>query len=419
MNVVRCQVDFHTRVRSHKDTQIIEIIEQKAVYGTMMAIGRLKVTEQVTGYDRIHTRSGKILDRQVLDLPPMTFETQGLWFVVPPKVIRRAETQQIHTMGGLHALEHAAIGVLPLLVLTDRADLGGISTPFHPQLGSAGVFIYDGLPGGAGLCHQAFADGPSLFDATHSAITGCPCEVGCPSCVHSPKCGSGNRPIDKHGAIFLLEQLMAPADDANAYTLSESNIEIVAPAADPLAAKAANDATLRFGVLDIETQKSAQEVGGWHRCDRMGISCVVLYDSSTDEFYEFVEGQIPMLMRHLDHFDLVIGFNIRRFDYRVLSAYSDIDFSRLPTLDILDAVKDQLGYRLSLDHLAEVTLGSGKTADGLDALKWWQEGKMARIIEYCRDDVALTRDLYRYGRENGFLLFRNKAKQTVRLPVSW
>jgi DEAD/DEAH box helicase domain-containing protein len=103
----------------------------------------------------------------------------------------------------------------------------------------------------------------------------------------------------------------------------------------------------------------------------------------------------------------------------VLSAYTDMDFGRIPTLDLLEKVKDRLGYRLSLDHLASATLDAGKTADGLDALRWWKEGKMAKILEYCRSDVAITRDLFRFGRENRYVLFRNKAKQTVRLPVDW
>ena len=177
--------------------------------------------------------------------------------------------------------------------------------------------------------------------------------------------------------------------------------------------------TIRYGVLDIETQLSAQEVGGWHHASRMRVSCVVLYDSQSDNFFEFVEGQVPMLLDHLQQLDLVIGFNIKRFDYRVLSAYTELDFRQIPTLDILEKVKDQLGYRLSLDHLASVTLDVGKTADGLDALRWWREGKMAKILEYCRSDVAITRDLYRFGRDNRYLLFQNKAKQIVRLPVSW
>ncbi|MBC2712698.1 MAG: DUF1998 domain-containing protein, partial [Desulfosarcina sp.] len=418
--VASSRVNFHTRVRSHKETRILEISDQKPVYGTMMAVGRLRVTEQITGYDRIQTRTGKVLERIPLDLPPMVFETQGIWFAVPEAVTAMAEKARIHVMGGLHALEHAAIGVFPLLVLADRNDLGGISTPFHPQLESAGIFIYDGLPGGAGLCVQAFSDGKGLLDATLSAISGCPCETGCPSCVHSPKCGSGNRPIDKAGAIFLLKALIS---------VQASPVPLVFP--EPLVAeeeKAADESSIamnlkgkniHYGVLDIETQLSAQEVGGWHRAARMRVSCAVLYDSQTDNYYEFVEGQVPMLLDHLQQLDMVVGFNIKGFDYRVLSAYSKLDFRQIPTLDILEKVKDQLGYRLSLDRLASVTLNAGKTADGLDALRWWKEGKMAKILEYCRSDVAITRDLYRFGRVNQYLLFQNKAKQTVRLPVNW
>ncbi len=418
--VVATQVNWHTRLRSHKETRILEITDQKPVYGTMMTVGRLRVTEQVTGYDRIQTRTGKVLERIPLDLPPLVFETQGIWFAIPAVVTVMAEKAWIHLMGGLHALEHAAIGVFPLLVLVDRNDLGGISTPFHPQLESPGIFIYDGVPGGAGLCAQAFLDGKGLLDATLLAISGCPCETGCPSCVHSPKCGSGNRPIDKAGAIFLLEALISkqvsptPHGFAASVVASEDTVAVEAPMVIHSA-----DKSLHFGVLDIETQLSAQEVGGWHRADLMRVSCAVLYDSQKDSFYEFVEGQVPMLLNHLQQLDMVIGFNIKRFDFRVLSAYTELDLRQIPTLDILEKVKDQLGYRLSLDHLASVTLDAGKTADGLDALRWWREGKMANILEYCRSDVAITRDLYRFGQAKRYLLFQNKTKQIVRLPVNW
>jgi len=415
VTVAVSRVNFHTRVRSHKDTRILEMTDCKTVYGTTMAAGRLRVTEQITGYDRIHTRSGKVLERIALDLPPMVFETQGLWFAVPQMVTDRAEKAWIHLMGGLHALEHAAIGVFPLMVLADRNDLGGISTPFHPQLQGAGIFIYDGIPGGAGLCFQAFTDGQGLLDAVRSAISDCPCETGCPSCVHSPKCGSGNRPIDKAGALFLLAALMSDQAVSNAFELPTPTLAV----AERTPHEASPEERPGYGVLDIETQLSAQDVGGWHRADRMRVSCAVLYDSRSDTYFEFVEGQIPMMLEHLLELDLVIGFNIKRFDYRVLSAYTALDFKQIPTLDLLEKVKDQLGYRLSLDHLASVTLKSGKTADGLDALRWWKAGKMAKILEYCRSDVAITRDLYRFGKEKRYLLFQNKAKQTVRLPVDW
>ena len=118
-------------------------------------------------------------------------------------------------------------------------------------------------------------------------------------------------------------------------------------------------------------------------------------------------------------FDLVVGFNVRRFDYSVLQGVTPFPFHSLPTLDMLEKVHQRLGYRLKLDNLAQATLGAGKSADGLMALAWWKEGRLDLITEYCRQDVAVTRDLYLHGREHGHVLFSNKAGQKVRLPVDW
>lgn len=380
----------------------------------MFFAGRLKVTDQVTGYEKwsIHTKRRQNIIP--LDLPPLIFETDGLWFVLSPEIQQLAESRQMHFMGGIHAIEHAAIGIFPLLVMADRNDLGGISTPFHPQTGQAAIFIYDGVPGGAGLSRQAYERAEDLLAYTHKAIASCPCETGCPSCVHSPKCGSGNRPIDKAAALFLLEQISSATP-----MLPE------APRQFQRTARAQPTPVERtvtggsYGVLDIETQQSAQEVGGWHRADLMRVSCAVLYDSGDDRFYEFLEHEVSSLIEHLRRLDVVIGFNIRRFDYQVLSRYTSLDFRKIPTLDILDEIHKHLGYRLSLDHLARTTLGVQKSADGLMALRWWKEGKIREIVAYCKNDVAITRDLFLYGKQNGYLLFQNKAGHTVRIPVKW
>ena len=176
---------------------------------------------------------------------------------------------------------------------------------------------------------------------------------------------------------------------------------------------------LHYGVFDLETQRSAAEVGGWHRADLMKISCVVLYDSKEDRFIDFMENQIPWFIERLQAFDLVVGFNIKRFDYQVLKGYSDFNFMRLNNLDILEEVKNYLGFRLSLAHLATITLGAEKSGDGLQALQWWKQGRMLEIIAYCRQDVKLTRDLFRYGRKNGHLVFRNRTDKITRIPVDW
>jgi DEAD/DEAH box helicase domain-containing protein len=115
----------------------------------------------------------------------------------------------------------------------------------------------------------------------------------------------------------------------------------------------------------------------------------------------------------------VVGFNILKFDYRVLAGAFDFTWNELPTLDILSDVHAILGFRLSLDHLAGHTLGAGKTADGLMALKWWKTGEVEKIVDYCRQDVAVTRDLYLFGLRNGYLLYKNKAGKLVRVPCKW
>ncbi len=160
------RVGYSTRVRSSKETEILEIFDRRELLGTRITLARLKVTEHITGYEKRSTRGGNLLGMTPLDLPPSVFETEGLWLDIPDEARRSAEAEYLHFMGGIHALEHAAIGILPLLVMTDRNDLGGISTPMHPQTGGAAVFIYDAMPGGAGLTREAFAKAEELLART-------------------------------------------------------------------------------------------------------------------------------------------------------------------------------------------------------------------------------------------------------------
>ncbi|VFQ45625.1 DEAD/DEAH box helicase [Desulfoluna butyratoxydans] len=409
------RVHYFTRIRSHKATEILEVSHRKPLGNAWVGVGKLKVTETITGYEKRLVKGQRLLTVIPLDLPPQVFETEGLWLEVPEAVRVEMEKEQRHFMGGIHAVEHAAIGILPLFAMADRNDIGGISIPHHPQLGKGAVFIYDGFPGGIGICSGVFGQAEALFDRTLSVIRDCPCETGCPACVHSPKCGSGNRPIDKEASRVLLEKLKTPLAPA---LLSGEPVPRF-PAPKPEDASGKPPIPKRYAVLDVETRRSAEEVGGWGRARFMGVSVAVLYDSKTDAFTAWTEDQIPEMARLLKKMDLVVGFNIRRFDYDVLSGVCGADFHRLPTLDMLDEVHKRLGYRLSLDHLSSHTLGAEKSADGLAALAWWKEGRLDLIESYCQKDVALTRDLYLYGRDKGYLLFQNKARTLVRLPVVW
>ncbi|NOR23960.1 MAG: DUF1998 domain-containing protein, partial [Desulforhopalus sp.] len=416
VRVVRKEVPYFTRAMSQKETEILKIYTSVTVRNFTAFFGYLRVTDQVTGFQRKLVRGQKTISSESLDLPPLVFETEGLWFEIPPEVQAEMGKKHMHFMGGIHAVEHAVIGVFPLLVLCDRNDVGGICYPFHPQLEKSAIFIYDGYPGGVGLAKEAFTHIEKLLLAGQEAVVRCTCETGCPSCVHSPKCGSGNRPIDKRAALQVFAGLL----DYNKKSVTSSTAPLFKSVKKESAVRKQLSAFPgRYGVFDVETQRSAAEVGGWHRAERMGVSVAVLYDSGSDSYFTYREGEVSGLISHLEKLDLVVGFNNKRFDNRVLSAYTTLDLASLPTLDILEEVKNRLGYRLSLDSLAEHTLEVKKSGHGLLALKWYKEGRIDKIIEYCRKDVEITRDLFLYGIRNNCLLFQNKAGHTVRCPVNF
>lgn len=420
--------DWFTRPRSVKSTEILDVLAERTVLGTTIRYGRLRVTEKVEGYEKRAVRGQRLIEVVPLDLPELIFETEGLWFEVPLSTQDACQAAFLHFMGGIHALEHAAIAVCPLLVMADRDDLGGISTPLHPQVGTPAVFIYDGRAGGVGLTRVAFDKAEALFHRTSELIAACDCESGCPSCVHSPKCGSGNRPIDKAAAQFVLDQLLSrPVGNAppRAESPPAPSRVVAKPAPAGLALPAETpppkkkNPPVRFGVLDVETRRSAAEVGGWNRADRMGVSVAVLYDSGADDFLTFQEHELDRLFHSLRSLELVVGFNSVRFDYAVLQPFAPYSLRDLPSFDILLDVQKRLNYRLPLDNIAKATVNAPKSADGLTALQWWKEGKIEEIARYCVDDVRITRDVYLYGRENGHILFTNKAKALVKLPVDW
>jgi len=169
---------------------------------------------------------------------------------------------------------------------------------------------------------------------------------------------------------------------------------------------------------DIETQKSADEVGGWENIRLMKVSVAISY-SETDGFRRWMEGDVPELIRYLGTFERVISFNGDRFDAVVLSAYGDVSALRARSLDLLVDLKARLGHRLTLDSLAKATLKVGKTADGIQALRWWKEGKIEEIARYCQADVKVLVDVVAFARAKGYVVYEDKFTGERRVPVSW
>jgi len=492
------RVNYYTRALAEKDTTVLRApVRSRDFPGFTIREADLKVTEIITSYEKRRTAGQDLIGVIELDLPPLHFETVGIWIEIPERVKNAITDAGLHFMGGIHALEHAAISMFPLFALCDRDDIGGISTPHHEQVGGAAVFIYDGHPGGVGLSHRAYDVIDELLEKTRALVEKCPCEDGCPSCIHSPKCGSGNKPLDKQACLATLELLMNPekglpaavrkepappllfpdllreyqpghhseaADKPNALFRNaprphesvtipseEEKPPMKAPSltgvklsramsaepAEPGITPASRSRTTgarrppreiatlhgsvsgtRVAVFDLETQKLADEVGGWKNIRKMRLSVGVVH-TEEDGFLTFTEENVSDLVHILTKSDLIVGFNQIRFDYEVLAAYTDEDLRALPNLDILVAVQARLGHRLSLDHLAAATLGDKKSGSGLQAAAWFREGRLDLLEQYCKDDVRITRDLYLYGLEKGHLLYKPKDRGIAKIPVDW
>jgi DEAD/DEAH box helicase domain-containing protein len=175
----------------------------------------------------------------------------------------------------------------------------------------------------------------------------------------------------------------------------------------------------RVLVLDLETKRGATDVGGWGNIHLMGLAVAVAWDSHTGQYRSYYEDQAADLLRDMAEADVVVGFNLLGFDYRVLSAYDDGSLDEVNTFDMLQDVRRRLGFRLSLAHLAGETIGSSKSADGLQSLQWVKEGRMDLVEEYCRRDVEVTKDLFYHGLEKGWLRYRDKEKRRMQLAVDW
>ncbi len=178
--------------------------------------------------------------------------------------------------------------------------------------------------------------------------------------------------------------------------------------------------SMNYVYFDLETQKSAQDVGGWKNIEMMRMSLGVTYSTARGGYRIYPEDEVNDLIRELQRADCVVGYNILRFDYTVLQAYSVFDFSQVPSLDLLVDLEKVLGHRIKLDDVAEASLGVGKIADGVDALKWWKEGKVMEIAEYCCFDVKTTWLVHEFGARNGRVLCTDKVtKLKKEIPVEW
>jgi DEAD/DEAH box helicase domain-containing protein len=418
------EVSYYTQALMDKDTEILDLQKSASTLTFRVHRGRIRVTEKVVGYEKRSVHGREILSAHPLQMPANIFETIGMWLEVDDPIKKEIDASKGHFMGGIHAIEHTMIALFPLFALCDRDDIGGISFTIHPQVGRAAIFVYDGYTDGVGLSERAYEVVDNLLEKVLELMLDCPCEVGCPSCIYSPKCGSGNRPLDKKAAVTILQRLMGKNGGTTTQRPTGSGEMTKIPPASIENAKEEGtgwgvEGNFRVYFFDLETQRSAEEVGGWHNCHNMRLAIGVIFDAHENRYLVYEERQIHELISELNKADLIIGFNIKRFDYKVLKGYGEGGLSALPTFDILEDIYNKLGFRLSLSHLGEKNLGLQKTADGLQSIEWFRHGMVDKVIEYCKKDVAITRELFEFGRQHGYILFEHRSGQTVRMPVTW
>jgi DEAD/DEAH box helicase domain-containing protein len=469
---------YYTQVRSERETEILSLTESRPVGGSaggspcgpseppepsgsaplprfVLRRGKLRVTERIVGFAKRRLTTGRTIEILPLEMEPTVFDTEGMWLELDGRHEELLLSGERHLMGSLHATEHALISLFPLRVLCDRSDIGGICYTLHPQLEKPAIFVYDGYSGGAGLAKAGYGVIEKLLAAVRDLLASCPCRHGCPSCIHSPKCGSGNKPLDKKGALLLVEALRGerklptpaekaetsgqPGESGDSYQSDQPELSLtIAPLSStspgPATGRAAaqppqgdgwrtlplsGDDGQRLVVFDLETQLSAQDVGGWQNAHLMRVAVGVVYDSHTDSYTAYDERRVDDLIAHLHEADLVCGFNILEFDYSVLSAYADRSLKSLPTFDLLADIHARIGFRVGLENLSTNTLGRGKSANGLQSLEWVRQGRLDLVERYCRDDVRVTADLLRFGIAHQYVLYFRKRHGGLRIPVDW
>jgi DEAD/DEAH box helicase domain-containing protein len=203
--VRRENVNYYTEAKKTVEVSVKKVLEEKQSE-IKIGLGELAITEFFEEF--VIKIYDEVIGREPIELPPLNFSTIGIWFTVPDAIREEVENQGLNFQGGLHAVEHAMIAMAPIYAMCDRWDIGGLSTPLHPDIGCPTIFIYDGFEGGIGISETLYTNINELWNKTLQLIDRCECKDGCPSCIYSPKCGNENEPLDKKAASVILTKLL-------------------------------------------------------------------------------------------------------------------------------------------------------------------------------------------------------------------
>ncbi|MCS6841905.1 MAG: DUF1998 domain-containing protein, partial [Roseiflexus sp.] len=207
----RARVEYYTQTIDETEIAVRQVRQQRQVGAATIVLGVVDVTRQVVGYKRKKHYTDEVISEHDLTMPPQTFRTIAVWWTIAEPICRQVAQVCNNALDALHAMEHAAIGLLPLFAQCDRADIGGLSTDAHPDTSAATIFIYDGVPGGVGIAEVGYEQAEQWWEQTWRLLSECPCSEGCPACIQSPKCGNANQHLSKIGAATLAALLIGRA----------------------------------------------------------------------------------------------------------------------------------------------------------------------------------------------------------------
>jgi DEAD/DEAH box helicase domain-containing protein len=279
--------------------------------------------------------------------------------------------------------------------------------------GLQAVFV-DAPAGGNGVSAFLYRAHERMWRVGLQLLLHCDCDHGCPRCIGAQPCATctPDATLQRQAGISLLQRLLEEVVPP---------LEQIQPARAGEATRAAphRGRAARHIYLSLTTQKSAEDVGGWQHKHLLGLGMAVTYDTQDQRYRVYTAETVEALLASLRQADLVIGFNLRDFDYQVLQPYATAPLATLPTLALLEEVQQGLGFRVSLGHLVHATLGLDRPDDSLHTLDWFRHGERDRVAEHCRRNVELLQALVHHGVTTGSILYCDHSGERRALPVHW
>lgn len=368
-----------------------------------LTYGWLDHTESLWAYERLKAPT---LTRQSLEILPERkhqSRSPALWLDFPD----RSAAWIAHLQPALHTLVHAVMASLPLLLCYNPEDIrGGLYASAPTDKTDLKAIFVDTQAGGNGCSVAMYQRYEDALRLALDILLQCDCTHGCHRCIAALTCDTceDSGELDRQAGIGLLQQMLG---------------ETVPVVAAVQHGHSHPHGPRRHLYLTLTTQKSAEDVGGWQHKHLLGLGLALTYDTQEQSYRVYTEETVDQLLTSLRQADLIIGFNTRDFDYQILQPYTDTALPTLPTCAMLDDVQHVLGYRLSFRHLVLETLGIERPDDSIDTLQWYRQGDMERLLQMCRRDIDLLRNLARHGCRTGSLQYRDRSGTCKPLPVSW